>query len=109
MKISQDEFERNVKDISLLSNKINNHDNEKILVMMKNHVDEIIERYHDNDDHWSIETADLIVLCFELLLLGDKNIDEVFNMCLPRFDKKLGRLLSQQNHNRVKQVFNLQL
>jgi len=37
--------------------------------MMKEHIVEIEERYHNNDEHWAIETADLIVLCYELLLL----------------------------------------
>ena len=60
--------------------------------MMKEHIEEIVERYNDGDGHWAIETADLIVLCFELLLLEDKKIDDIFNICLPRFDVKLRRL-----------------
>jgi len=34
----------------------------------------------------------LIILCYELLILENKNIDEVFNKCLPRYDIKLKRL-----------------
>ena len=63
-----------------------------ILEMMKEHVEEIEELYNDKNEHWTIETADLIVLCYELLLLENKNIDDVFNRCLPRFDVKLKRL-----------------
>jgi len=43
--------------------------------------------------HWAIETADLIVLCYELLLLEELNIDDVFDRCIPRFDVKLKRLV----------------
>jgi len=60
--------------------------------MMKEHVIEMEERYNNNDEHWAIETADLIVLCYELLLMEDKDIDDVFNRCLPRFDVKLKKL-----------------
>lgn len=60
--------------------------------MMSAHVQEIEERYNNRDDHWAIETADLIVLCFELLFLEKKDIDDVFARCLPRFDVKLQRL-----------------
>jgi len=60
---------------------------------MKEHVEEIEERYTNNDEHWSIGTADLIVLCYKLSLLENKDIDDVFNRCLPRFDDISGRML----------------
>ncbi len=59
---------------------------------MPEHTIEIEERYNNRDNHWAIETADLIVLCYELLLLENKDIDTVFAKCLPRFDIKLRRL-----------------
>jgi len=86
------EFKNKLLEITELSNKINKNDNSKILEMMKEHIDEIGERYNNNDDHWAIETADLIVLCYELLLSENRNIDDVFRLCLPRFDIKLKRL-----------------
>jgi len=88
----QPEFKDKLKEITELSNKINKNDNRKILEMMKEHVEEIEELYTNKDEHWAIETADLIVLCYELLLLENKDIDDVFNRCLPRFDIKLKRL-----------------
>ena len=87
-----DEFRDKLKEITELSSKINKNDNRKILEMMKEHVEEIEERYNNNDEHWAIETADLIVLCYELLMLENKDIDDVFNRCLPRFNVKLKRL-----------------
>lgn len=75
------EFRDKLKEITELSDKINNNDNQKILEMMKSHIDEIKERYNNNDKHWAIETADLIVLCYELLMLEDMDIDDVFARC----------------------------
>jgi len=92
MQILHNEFKDKLLKITELSNKINNNNNHKIIEMMKEHIIEIEERYDNRDDHWVIETADLIILCFELLLLEDKDIDDVFDRCLPRFDVKLRRL-----------------
>ena len=88
----QDEFKIKLNEIAELSSKINKNDKRRILEMMKAHVEEIEELYNDKNEHWSIETADLIVLCYELLLLENKDIDDVFSRCLPRFDVKLKRL-----------------
>ena len=71
---------------------MSNNDRKKILQMIKEHVVEIEKLYNDNNDHWAIETADLIVLCYELLLMEEKDIDVVFGTCLPRFFVKLKNL-----------------
>jgi len=92
MKIISTEFKDKLREIIDLSKKINKKDNQKILEMMKAHIVEIEELYNKNNEHWAIETADLIVLCYELLMLESKDVDEVFNRCLPRFDVKLKRL-----------------
>jgi len=89
----QDEFKIRLKEITELSSRINKNDNRKILEMMNAHVEEIKELYNDKNEHWTIETADLIVLCYELLIMENKDIDDVFNRCLPRFDIKLKGLL----------------
>ncbi len=92
MKTITPEFKMKLEEITALSNKINKDDRRRILEMMLAHVEEIEERYRRRDDHWAIETADLIVLCYELLLMEGKELDEVFLRCLPRFDVKLQRL-----------------
>lgn len=61
--------------------------------MIKNHSNEIQEPYNANNKHRSVETADLIVLCFELFISENINIDENFKSCLPRFYKKLNEKL----------------
>ena len=92
MKTIYSEFKEKLQEITELSRKINKNDTQKILDMMKSHIEEIEERHNRRDDHWAIETADLIVLCYELLLMEKKDIDDVFDHCLPRFDVKLKRL-----------------
>jgi len=92
MKTLHDEFKNKLRGISSLSSKINKNDKTKILEFIKNHVKEIEELYDEKNEHWAIETADLIILCYELLILENKDIDEIFDKCLPRFDKKLKSL-----------------
>jgi len=96
MKTLQPEFKEKIQHITQLSMEVNNNDKQKILDMMKQHVEEIQELYDKNNDHWAIETADLIVLCYELLISENKDIDDVFTRCLPRFDKKLNMLIKQE-------------
>ena len=93
----QKDFKNKLIEIMEMSRRINNNDKQKILNMMKEHVDEIDERYNNQDEHWAIETADLIVLSYELLLMENKVIDYVFSRCLPRFDIKLNRLLEDES------------
>ena len=82
MKTLSDDFEAKLIEITELSNKINNSDNQKIPKMMKEHINEIVERYLNEDEQWAIETADLIVLCYELLLSEGKDIDDISDLIL---------------------------
>lgn len=90
------DFKTKLLEITELSKKINKNDKQKILQMMKDHMLEIEELYNDKNEHWAIETADLIVLCYELLLMENKDIDDVFERCLPRFDIKLKGLMKNE-------------
>ena len=92
MRVLDDDFKREVKSITQLSAQVNEHHEKKILTMMKDHVDEIIELYERDNDHYQIETADLIVLCFELLFMDNDDINPIFTKCLPRFYKKLNEI-----------------
>ena len=89
------EFKEKLQQIAQLSSRVNSNDKQKILDMMKEHVEEIQELYSRNNDHWAIETADLIVLCYELFIMEDIDIDDIFTQCLPRFDKKLAKLAAE--------------
>ena len=97
MIILQESFIDKLKEITKLSKKINHNDTHKILDIIKKHVEEIEELYNNKNDHWAIETADLIILCYELLLMENKDIEDVFSRCLPRFDVKLKGLLINES------------
>ena len=92
MKVLTDEFEQELKKITKLSSVVNENHEQKILAMMKDHVDEIIDLYQEGNDHYRIEIADLIVLSFELLLIEKNDIDTIFTECLPRFFRKIDQL-----------------
>ena len=96
MKTLNSAFFDELKNISDLSEKVNGKDKNKIFQMIKEHSDEIKDLYCSDDSHWAVETADLIVLCFELLISENKDIDEVFDVCLPRFNVKLKGLLEKR-------------
>ena len=89
------EFKEKLQQITELSSRVNSNNKQKILDMMKEHLEEIQDLYNRNNDHWAIETADLSVLCYELLIMGEKDIDDIFTRCLPRFDKKLAKLAAE--------------
>ena len=96
MKILQQDFLTELEKISNLSEKVNTNNKQKILEMIKAHSEKIPELYFLKDDHWAIETADLIILCFEMLISENKDINFVFEKSIPRFYKKLNEL-SEQN------------
>jgi hypothetical protein len=83
------EFKENLHQITKLSSIVNSNDKQKILEMIKDHVEEIQDLYSINNDHWAIETADLIILCYEFLIMENIDIDDIFTQCIPRFYKKL--------------------
>lgn len=86
------EFREKVLEISALSKKINKNNRAKLLELIRAHAEEIELLCNRGDKHWAVEDADLIILCLELMLEGGVDIDKVFDECLPRFDKKLGKL-----------------
>jgi hypothetical protein len=85
------EFGEKIKELAGLSKRINRKAEAKILGFMEKHAKEIRELYDAKNPHWAIETADLIILCFELLALEKKDTGRVFENCLPRW-KKLERM-----------------
>ena len=91
------EFEHEIRQITKLSSEVNGEDAEKILDMIQDHAGEITELYKQGNDHYKVETADLIVLCFELIKTKNGDVEHVFNKFLPRFYKKLNKLKTQKN------------
>ncbi|MCM8816894.1 MAG: hypothetical protein NC913_05215 [Candidatus Omnitrophica bacterium] len=86
-----------IKKIHLLSSRVNaeNH-REKLLHLARKHIDEIEQLYIKNNPHADIETGDLAVLCFELILESGKNLDEILENCFLRYERKLKQLLAEK-------------
>ena len=85
-----DDFDKFVKEKDRFS-----VDSEK-LQKNKDDIWEEIEKLADKKDpHYLIETGDLLILCFELLLEAGVDIDEVVLKCFERYEKKLGELIGE--------------
>ncbi|HOK79957.1 MAG TPA: hypothetical protein PK303_07905 [bacterium] len=85
-----------LKKIHNLSSFVNsgNH-RKKLLHLAKQHIIEIEYLYEKKDPHADIETGDLAVLCFEIILESNKNPDQVLEKCFLRYEKKLSELARQ--------------
>ena len=68
---------------------------ERLLELMRAHIPEIEELAREGDPHYLIETGDLLILCFELLLEGKADIDEVTRKCFERYENKLTGLIQR--------------
>ena len=88
-----------IKKIHQLSQKFNSMlgkpHQERLLELMRKHIDEIEKLADKKDPHYLIETGDLFILCFELLLEAGVDIDEVVLKCFERYEKKLGELIGE--------------
>ena len=66
---------------------------ERLLDLMRKHIDEIETLARAGDPHYLVETGDLLILCYELLLESGASIDEVTLKCFERYEKKLKQLI----------------
>ena len=71
----------------------------RLLDLMRKHVDEIAELAQGGDNHYLVETGDLLILCYEMLLEGGSSIDEVTLRCFERYEKKLDELIEERMNN----------
>ena len=61
-----------------------------LLELMCKHIEEIEQLKAKGDKHYVVETGDLIILCFEMLLENQASIDETLETCFKRYEDKLG-------------------
>ena len=86
----------NIHQLSKLFNEmVGKPHQQRLLELMRKHVDEIEELVTLKDSHYLIETGDLLILCFELLLEGGAGIDEVAEKCFGRYERKLAGLINE--------------
>jgi hypothetical protein len=87
-----------IKEVHRLSALYNGNaeDHTKVLLeLVREHAEEIAELYDNKDDHFSVETGDLLILCYELLLEQGKDPDRIMELCYGRYKRKLGELLAE--------------
>jgi hypothetical protein len=90
---------KRIKQIHRLSQEFNaivhKPHQDRLLELMHKHIDEITELAENKNPHYLIETGDLLILCFELLLEGQADIDEVTEKCFGRYERKLNELIEK--------------
>lgn len=95
-----------LKNIHRLSRRYNKllHRNhvETLLTLMKEHITEIQQRYKRSDEHYIVETGDLVILCLELLTETKVSLDKVLSECYKRYHKKLPHLINDLRRERRK-------
>ena len=78
---------------TLYNKKVGKEHNERLFELIRHHVEEIKELYDADDKHFLVETGDLAVLCFELMLEHEGSIDDIMLKCFDRYDEKLKKLM----------------
>lgn len=90
MRCLSDCFLQHLNNITKLSNQKNDGNHSfKLLEMISSHSEEIKELYSVKNPHFAIETADLFILCLELLIQEGYDVDTTISQALPRFYNKL--------------------
>lgn len=65
----------------------------KLLSLVREHAREITLLHKKKDQHYLVETGDLLILCLEILLEAGASIDAMTLRCCKRYEKKLTFLL----------------
>ena len=73
---------------------------QKLLSLMRKHVDEIEDLYQDKDKHFLIETGDLAVLCLEMFLENKVSADDIMVHCFNRYQEKLKSLIKKRKNDK---------
>ena len=72
----------------------NNH-TLRLLKLAKEHAEEIQQLYKSKNKHYLVETGDLIILCFEVLLENKASIDKTLLKCFKRYEKRFASLVTK--------------
>ena len=77
---------------------------QRLLTLMRQHVCEIGDLQVRQDPHFLVETGDLLILCWELLLEHKISPDKIFLKCCGRHEKKLDGLIRTELKKRQQSV-----
>lgn len=98
-KVLTDKSLLRVKAIHSLSQKYNvrlgNKHTLRLLELAKEHVEEIQQLYQVKNDHYIVETGDLIILCLEVLLESKTSVDKTLLKCFDRYEKRFASLANE--------------
>ncbi len=84
--------------LSLRLNKLRGKAHPEVLLgLIAEHAREIKYLYNEKENHYIIETGDLLVLCLELFKEAKVNSDEVMEKCYRRYYRKLSSLLEAES------------
>ena len=99
MAVIQEKSLLRIKEFHKLSQiynkKLDKNHQSRLFELMDEHVEEIKELAEKKDKHFLVETGDLIMLCFEVLIENGVSVDEILLKCFNRFETKLPRLLEE--------------
>ena len=97
--VIEENYIRRIKGIHRLSRhynrKVTYPHPRRLLELMVEHVAEIKDLHKKKDKHFLVETGDLAVLCFELLLEYNADIDATLLNCFGRYERKLTGLIRE--------------
>jgi hypothetical protein len=97
MNISKEAIEK-VKELNELSIKLHGGEKETadyLLRSIRSHAEEISELFSSGDQHWKVETGDLIVQCMRILSLYGADLNEMFGKGSSRVENKIKELLRE--------------
>ena len=67
----------------------------KLLELMRHHIEEIETLAEKHDPHFLVETGDLMMLCFELLIENAQCPGRMIEQCCGRYEQKLTALIAE--------------
>lgn len=95
---------RRIKGVHRLSarynQKIGKPHTERLIELMRHHIEEIEGLVRQGNPHFLVETGDLAVLCLEVLLEHRTSPDAIMEKCFGRYERKLNSLMAQLGDER---------
>jgi len=99
MNITKEAIEK-INNLNEISFELNNGKEETMpytLESIKEHADEINQLFSANNEHWAVETGDLMIHCMKMLLMHGFDLNEMFDKCCKRFENKIYKLIKEKS------------
>jgi len=99
MNISEEAVDR-IRKINKIGIELEGGKEERMLYdlgSIKKHAEEINKLFSRDDEHWALETGDLMIHCMRMLLLHDFDLNSMFDKCCDRFEEKISKKLEERS------------